>query len=105
MVLIFQPHRFTRTRDLFDEFVSELSKVDCLILTEVYAAGEKPIAMADGRALAKAIRAQGHDSVIFVETLDEAKDKLYNILLNDDLVITMGAGSIGKLPAQLVSLN
>lgn len=105
MVLIFQPHRYTRTRDLFDEFVSILSKVDYLILTEVYAAGEKPLTMADGKSLVKAIRAQGHDNVIFVETLDEAKEKLFNVMLDGDLVVTMGAGSIGKLPAQLTSSN
>ncbi len=101
MVLIFQPHRYTRTRDLFDDFVSVLSNVDQLIITEVYPAGEKPIALADGRSLVRAIRLQGNENAIFAEDIDEAKQKLFNILQQDDLVVTMGAGSVGKLPAML----
>lgn len=101
LVLIFQPHRYTRTRDLFDDFVSILSTVDYLILTEVYAAGEKPIALADGRALVRAVRLQGNENAIFAEDIDDAKFKLFNIMKNDDLVVTMGAGNIGKLPAKL----
>ena len=101
MVLIFQPHRYTRTRDLFDDFVSVLSDVDQLIITEVYPAGEKPIALADGRALVRAIRLQGNENAIFAEDIVDAKRKLFNILQQDDLVVTMGAGSVGKLPAML----
>lgn len=102
LVLIFQPHRYTRTRDLFEDFVQILSTVDYLILTEVYAAGEKPIALADGRALARAVRLQGNENVVFVENIDEAKIKLYQIIKDGDLVVTMGAGNIGKLPSQLI---
>lgn len=101
MVLIFQPHRYTRTRDLFDDFVSALTDVDQLIVTEVYPAGEKPIAFADGRSLAMALRLQGNQSTIFAKDLNEAKSKLEHVLQDGDLVVTMGAGSIGKLPGQL----
>lgn len=103
LVLIFQPHRYTRTRDLFDDFVSVLSTVDHLILTEVYSAGEKPIALADGRSLVRAVRLNGNENAIFAEDIDDAKIKLFNVLQDGDLVVTMGAGSIGKLPAKLSS--
>lgn len=103
MVLIFQPHRYTRTRDLFDDFVSVLADVDQLIITEVYPAGEKPIALADGRSLVRAIRLQGNENAIFAEDIDDAKRKLFNVLHDGDLVVTMGAGSVGKLPAMLIS--
>lgn len=103
MVLIFQPHRYTRTRDLFDDFVRVLTQVDQLILLEVYAAGEAPIALADGRALMRALRLQGNENVVFTETLEEARERLFNLLGDNDLVITMGAGSVGKLPALLLS--
>lgn len=105
LVLIFQPHRYTRTRDLFDDFVSVLATVDKLILTEVYAAGEKPIALADGRALVRAIRLHGNENAIFAESLEDAQKTLFNVLQDGDLVVTMGAGSIGKLPNQLLALN
>lgn len=101
MVLVFQPHRYTRTRDLFDDFVSVLTDVDQLIITEVYAAGEKPLALADGRSLVRAIRLQGNENAIFAEDLDDAETKLFNVLQNGDLVVTMGAGSVGKLPARI----
>jgi len=102
MVLIFQPHRYTRTRDLFDDFVSVLVGVDQLIIMEVYAAGEKPIALADGRSLVRSIRLQGNENTIFAEDLEDAEVKLQHVLQDGDLVVTMGAGSIGKLPAKLV---
>lgn len=102
MVLIFQPHRYTRTRDLFDDFVRVLAQVDQLILLEVYAAGETPIALADGRALMRALRLQGNENVVFAETLEEARERLFNLLNENDLVITMGAGSVGKLPGLLL---
>lgn len=103
MVLIFQPHRYSRTRDLFDDFINVLSGVDRVIVLEVYAAGEKPIALADGRSLVRAIRALGNENASFAEDLDEAKAVLLNILQDGDLVVTMGAGSVGKLPQLLLS--
>jgi UDP-N-acetylmuramate--alanine ligase len=105
MVLVFQPHRYTRTRDLFDDFVNVLSNVDQLIVLEVYAAGESPIPLADGRSLARAIRLQGNVNTLFAADLVEAKMVLFNVLQTDDLVVTMGAGSIGKLPAMLLTSN
>lgn len=104
MVLIFQSHRYTRTRDLFDDFVSVLSSVDVLILVEVYAAGEAPIPLADGRALARAIRLQGKLEVVFALDINDAREKLFNLFEDGDLVVTMGAGSIGKLPYMLNTL-
>jgi UDP-N-acetylmuramate--alanine ligase len=102
LVLAFQPHRFTRTRDCFEDFVKVLSTVDGLVLTEVYAAGEAPIVAADGRALARAIRVAGKVEPVFVETVDEVPDALAGFVLDGDVVITMGAGSIGTVPARLV---
>ena len=101
MVVIFQPHRYTRTRDLFDDFVGVLQSVDQLIITEVYAAGEKPIALADGRSLVRAIRLLGNQNTIFAEDIEDAKIKCLQLLQDNDLVVTMGAGNIGKLPALL----
>jgi UDP-N-acetylmuramate--alanine ligase len=97
LVLAFQPHRFTRTRDCFEDFVKVLSTVDALVLTEVYSAGEAPIVAADGRALARAIRVAGKVEPVFVETVDEMPDALATLARNGDVVITMGAGSIGSV--------
>jgi len=102
MVLVFQPHRYTRTRDLFDDFVGVLSDVSVLILLEVYSAGESPIPLADGRALANAIRLRGTSNTVFAKDLTDAKELLLNIMENNDLVVTMGAGSIGILPQMLM---
>ena len=102
LVLAFQPHRFTRTRDCFEDFVKVLSTVDGLVLTEVYAAGEAPIVAADGRALARAIRVAGKVEPVFVETVDEVPDALAGFVQDGDVVITMGAGSIGTVPGRLV---
>lgn len=101
MILLFQPHRYTRTRDLFDDFINILSGVDQLIILEIYPAGEKPIPLADGRALVRALRMNGNQNAIFAEDLEDAKVKLFHILQDGDLVVTMGAGSIGKLPQLL----
>jgi len=101
LVLAFQPHRFTRTRDCFEDFVKVLSTVDALVLTEVYAAGEAPIVAADGRALARAIRVAGKTEPVFVETVDEVPDALAAVVRDGDVVITMGAGSIGGVPGRL----
>jgi UDP-N-acetylmuramate--alanine ligase len=101
LVLAFQPHRFTRTRDCFEDFVKVLSTVDALVLTEVYAAGEAPIVAADGRALARAIRVAGKVEPVFVETVDEVPEALSTVVRDGDVVITMGAGSIGGIPGRL----
>ncbi|MDD5241292.1 MAG: UDP-N-acetylmuramate--L-alanine ligase [Sulfuricella sp.] len=102
LVLAFQPHRYTRTRDLFEDFVRVLSTVDALLLTEIYPAGEAPIVAADGRALARAIRVAGKVEPIFVETLAELPQSILGAVRDGDVVLTMGAGSIGQIPGQLV---
>ncbi|PTB20790.1 UDP-N-acetylmuramate--L-alanine ligase [Trinickia symbiotica] len=102
IVLAFQPHRYTRTRDCFEDFVSVLSSVDALVLTDVYAAGETPIVAADGRALSRAIRVAGKVEPVFVETADDVPAALAALVHDGDVVITMGAGSIGAVPARLV---
>ncbi len=101
LVLAFQPHRYTRTRDCFDDFVNVLSTVDALVLTEVYAAGEAPISTANGDALARALRAAGKGEPVFVATVDEVPDALAKLARDGDVVITMGAGSIGGVPGKL----
>jgi UDP-N-acetylmuramate--alanine ligase len=101
LVLAFQPHRYTRTRDCFEDFAHVLSTVDVLLLTEVYAAGEAPIVAADGRALARAVRVQGKVEPIFVEQVTEFPAALEPALRDGDVVLTMGAGSIGAVPAML----
>ncbi|WJF90658.1 UDP-N-acetylmuramate--L-alanine ligase [Paraburkholderia bonniea] len=102
LVLTFQPHRYTRTRDCFEDFVKVLSTVDALVLTEVYAAGEAPIVAADGRALARAVRVAGKVEPVFVEAIEEVPDVLAAVVHAGDVVITMGAGSIGGVPGRLV---
>jgi UDP-N-acetylmuramate--alanine ligase len=101
VVLAFQPHRYTRTRDCFEDFVRVLNTVDVLLLTEVYAAGEAPIVAADGRALARAVRVQGKVEPIFVERVADFPDAVNNAVRDGDVVLTMGAGSIGNVPAML----
>ncbi|GAB7526216.1 UDP-N-acetylmuramate--L-alanine ligase [Paraburkholderia sp. 2C] len=105
LVLAFQPHRFTRTRDCFEDFVKVLSTVDALVLTEVYAAGEAPIVAADGRSLTRAIRVAGKIEPVFVETVDEVPEALAAVVRAGDVVITMGAGSIGGVPGRLAVAN
>jgi UDP-N-acetylmuramate--alanine ligase len=105
LVLAFQPHRFTRTRDCFEDFVKVLSTVDALVLTEVYAAGESPIVAADGRSLTRAVRVAGKIEPVFVETVDEVPDALAAVVRAGDMVITMGAGSIGGVPGRLAAAN
>ena len=104
VVLVFQPHRYTRTRDLLDDFAQVLSEADVLVLLDVYAAGEAPIAGADGRAIARAVRTRGAVEPVFVETLDELQPLLADILEDGDLVLTMGAGDIGAYAAKLPQL-
>lgn len=97
LVLIFQPHRYSRTRDLFEDFVKVLSSVDVLLLTEVYAAGEEPIIAADSKSLARAIRVHGKLEPIYVERIEELIHTIQAVVQEDDVVIVMGAGSIGKV--------
>jgi UDP-N-acetylmuramate--alanine ligase len=101
LVLAFQPHRYTRTHDLIDDFAQVLSDVDLLLLTEVYAAGEEPIAGADGKSLTRAVRTRGAVEPVFVESVDELAGALANVLHDDDVVLTLGAGSIGGIAATL----
>ena len=101
IVLVFQPHRYSRTRDLMDDFASVLSDADVLILLEVYAAGEEAIAGADGRAMARAIRSRGAVEPVFVESLDDLSSVLVDLVEDGDLVLTMGAGDIGAYAATL----
>ncbi len=107
LVLVFQPHRYSRTRDLLDDFAQVLGESDVLIVLDVYAAGEAPIAGADGRAIARAVRSRGGVEPVFVETLDELQPVLEGLLEDGDLVLTMGAGDIGAyaqtLPERLGS--
>lgn len=102
LVLAFQPHRYTRTRDCFDDFVNVLSTVDALVLTEVYAAGEAAIATANGDALSRALRAAVKVAPVFVASVDDLPDALTQVAKYGDVVITMGAGSIGGVPAKIV---
>jgi len=101
LVLAFQPHRFTRTRDCFEDFVKVLSTVDALVLADVYPAGEAPIVAADGRALARAIRVAGKVEPVFVENMAEMPAAVHQVARDGDVVISMGAGSIGNLPREL----
>lgn len=101
LVLAFQPHRYTRTRDLFEDFVKVLSEADLLVLAEVYAAGEAPIVAADGRALAHALRVVGKVDPVFVENILDMPDTIHGLVRDGDVVITMGAGSIAGVPAKL----
>jgi UDP-N-acetylmuramate--alanine ligase len=101
VVLAFQPHRYTRTRDCFEDFIKVLSTVDVLLLTEVYAAGEAPIVAADGRALVRAVRVLGKVEPIFVENVADLPDAVRNAVKESDVVVTMGAGSIGGVASTL----
>lgn len=102
LVLAFQPHRYTRTRDLFEDFVKVMCSVDALVLAEVYAAGETAIVAADGRALMHALRVAGQDEAIFVENVQDMPNSIMQIARDGDVVITMGAGSIGAVPNRLL---
>jgi UDP-N-acetylmuramate--alanine ligase len=104
LVLAFQPHRYTRTRDLFEDFVKVLSSADALVLGEVYAAGEQPIVAADGRSLAHALRVLGKVDPVFVEDIADMSATIADVVRDGDVVITMGAGSISGVPAQIMQL-
>src|SRR5262245_1068523 len=103
ILLAFQPHRYTRTRDCFEDFVSVLSTAEALLLTEVYSAGETPIVAADGRALARAVRVQGKVEPVFVEKVADMTAAILASARDGDVVLTMGAGSIGGIAPQLAS--
>jgi UDP-N-acetylmuramate--alanine ligase len=103
IVFVFQPHRYTRTRDLMDDFSQVLAGLDPLVVTEVYAAGEEEISAADGRALCRSIRARGRSNPIFVDLLADLPEVLRAILRAGDVLLTMGAGSIGQVAADLAA--
>jgi UDP-N-acetylmuramate--alanine ligase len=103
IVLAFQPHRYTRTRDCFEDFVRVLGNADALLLAEVYPAGEAPIVAADGRSLARALRLAGRIEPLFVEDIAEMPQRILETARDGDVVITMGAGSIGGVPQKLVA--
>jgi UDP-N-acetylmuramate--alanine ligase len=105
LVLAFQPHRYTRTRDCFEDFVKVLSSADVVLLTEVYAAGEPPIVAADGRTLARALRVAGRVDPMFVDEVDALPEAVLEHARAGDVVIVMGAGSIGHVAAGIVSLS
>ena len=101
LVLAFQPHRYTRTRDCFEDFVKVLCEVDALLLGEVYAAGEAPIVAADSRAMLRALRIAGRIEPVFVEDIAAMPAAILAAVRDGDVVITMGAGSIGGVPGKL----
>jgi UDP-N-acetylmuramate--alanine ligase len=101
IVLAFQPHRYTRTRDLFEDFVRVLATADAVLLAEVYAAGEAPIVAADARSLARAMRVSGKVEPVFVEDISQMAAAIRRVAQDGDVVLTMGAGSISSVPAQL----
>jgi UDP-N-acetylmuramate--alanine ligase len=101
IVLAFQPHRYTRTRDLFEDFVRVLSTADAVLLAEVYPAGEAPIVAADGRSLARALRVAGKVEPVYVEDIGQMSGAIRRVARAGDVVVTMGAGSIANVPAQL----
>jgi UDP-N-acetylmuramate--alanine ligase len=105
LVLAFQPHRYTRTRDCFEDFVKVMGQADAVLLTEVYAAGESPIVAADGRALVRALRVAGKVDPLFVDEVGELAAEICNFARAGDVVIAMGAGSIGGVPAQVVEMS
>jgi UDP-N-acetylmuramate--alanine ligase len=104
LVLAFQPHRYTRTRDCFDDFVRVIAQSDVVLLSEVYAAGEAPIVAADGRALARALRVAGQVEPIFVADIQDMAQAVIDTARAGDVVLCMGAGSIGTVPAKVLEL-
>jgi UDP-N-acetylmuramate--alanine ligase len=103
LVLVFQPHRYTRTRDLLDDFANVLATADVLFVGEVYAAGEAPIKGADGRAICRAIRSRGKVEPVFVEKLEKIAAELIGVLSDGDVIVTMGAGHIGQVAQELAA--
>lgn len=104
IVLAFQPHRYTRTRDCFEDFVQVLSAADAVLLSEVYAAGEAPVIAADGRALSRAIRVAGRVEPVFIANIEDMPQAILDFVRDGDVVLTMGAGSISRVPTRLKEL-
>lgn len=104
LVLAFQPHRYTRTRDLFEDFTRVLSTPDVLLLADVYPAGEPPIVAADGRALTRSVRVAGRIEPVFIEDIGQMPRAILDAARDGDVVLTMGAGSVGAVPAQVRDL-
>src|SRR5690554_1060198 len=105
IVLVFQPHRYTRTRDCFEDFVKVIGGADAVLLTEVYAAGEQPLVAADGRALARALRVAGRVEPVFVEDVADLPQAIHDFVRDGDVVVIMGAGSVSRVPGQLGELE
>jgi UDP-N-acetylmuramate--alanine ligase len=105
LVIAFQPHRYTRTRDCFEDFVKVIGEADAVLLAEVYAAGEPPIVAADGRALARALRVAGKVEPVFVDDIADMPRAILDNARDGDIVMCMGAGSIGSVPAKLVEMG
>ena len=103
LVMLFQPHRYTRTRDLFDDFAQVLSQVDALVMLDVYSAGEQSIAGADSRSLCRTIRNRGKVDPIYVSDLNLLPEIMQEILKGGDLLLTQGAGSVGRVARQLAN--
>jgi UDP-N-acetylmuramate--alanine ligase len=104
LVLAFQPHRYSRTRDCFEDFVKVIGEADAVLLAEVYAAGEAPIVAADGRALARALRVAGKVEPVFVDDILEMAQAVADNARAGDVVVCMGAGSIGAVPGKIVEM-
>ncbi len=105
LVLAFQPHRYSRTRDCFEDFVNVISRADAVLLTEVYAAGEAPVVAADGRSLARALRVAGKVEPVFVDAITALPQAIVDLARAGDVVLCMGAGSIGAVPGKVVELQ
>jgi UDP-N-acetylmuramate--alanine ligase len=103
-VLAFQPHRYTRTRDCFEDFVKVIGTADLVLLAEVYSAGEAPIVAADGRSLARALRVAGKVDPVFVDEIADMPRTIAEQVRGGDVVISMGAGTIGNVPAQVAEM-
>ena len=101
LVMIYQPHRYSRTHDLYDDFVDVLSEVDLLVLLDLYSAGEQPIRGADSRSLSRSIRQRGQLDPVYVKDIKDIRKVLNELLLDDDILLTQGAGSIGMLAREL----
>ncbi len=102
LLVVFQPHRYTRTRDCFEDFVNLLCQADAVVLADVYPAGEAPLGGADGRALAHAVRLRGQNNLIFCPHIEDVPAAVHKMVRDGDVVLTIGAGSVGRVPAMLV---